>query len=243
MVPDLHVAEALTIPSELNAQVPRRTRISGNCIPRVMSAVLCLAFGISGAYFLIRGAMQDEQTKSSLRRERNEATGDVTRIIKSRVDYRFTVNGATFTGQAVRPDPKQIGLRESDPIRIRFLPSNPAVNHPAAWEESPSIWFGVTLSLMVASGAMVPIAWLRKDRRLVAEGMPVIAVITNWTRGSKGGYYAHYEFQTQDGDRITGSGGPYEIAKEIAARMCVLYLPTNPRENQIYETLGYRAAQ
>jgi hypothetical protein len=182
---NLHLAEAPTIPSELMGQLPRRTRISHNGIQMAIAATGLLAFAVFSSYFVIANALQARQTRDALRRESNETTGQVKRTHKSKVDYTFTVDGRSFAGEAFMPNQMAESLRDFDPLPVRYLPSNPAINHPAAWEESRSPWFGLTLSILSAAGALLPLGWLRSDRHLVAEGKPAVAVITKWVRGSR----------------------------------------------------------
>ena len=184
----------------------------------------------------------------TLRREGSEAVGLVGWTHKSEVDYTFTVDGRSFTGEASMPNQVAKSLDRFDRLPIRYLPSNPAINHPAAWEESRSPWLGIALAILSAAGAFLPLGWLRNDRRLVAEGKPTVAVITKWVRGSKGGAGADYEFRTECGSATTGStrSAMFDwnvVRQKTGVAICVLYLPTNPRQNLPYEELGYRVAQ
>jgi hypothetical protein len=183
------------------------------------------------------------QNRAALRLQSTETFGEVGWTMKSVVHYTFTVNGTSFKGKAVIP--RHMRIRDSDPFLIRYLPSDPTINHPAAWEWSesgdwariisPSIFIGVALLLFLL---------IRADRRLVAEGLPVVAVVTECSRnrGRSGGFIAKYEFRTADGSPAAGSGW-YADPKEVGAKICVLYLPQNPRRNGPYASLNYRVAQ
>jgi len=82
---------------------------------------------------------------------------------------------------------------------------------------------------------------LSKDRRLVAEGTPAVAVITNCS--AKGRWFsAKYQFCTEDGKVTTGSSS-YESRREIGANIWIIYLRENPEQNRAYPTLNYRVAQ
>jgi hypothetical protein len=139
--------------------------------------------------------------------------------------------------------PRKIGenLRDSDPLSILYLPSNPAVNHPAAWEDSQPIWLGFIFLAMALASAFMFLKTLREERLLIANGTPAVALITK-TSSTRSGYLVKYDFRTADGIVITGSSG-YEICPEIGANICVLYLPQNPSRNQLYPFRYYCVAQ
>lgn len=244
----LHPAEAATVPSELMGQLPRRTRITDNGIQTAIAATGLLAAAVFFSYIAIGNTLQAAHTRNTLRRESKEATGEATGTYKSRVDYIFTVDGRSFTGRAAVPDQIAGSLKLWGSLPIRYLPSNPAVNHPAAWEEFPSPWLGIAASILCAAGALLPLGWLRDDRRLVAEGKPTVALATKWVLGSKGGVGVDYEFRTEFGNATIGSSRSAvfernDSSQKSGALVCVLYLPTNPRHNRPYEGLGFRVAQ
>jgi hypothetical protein len=235
---NLSVAEASIIPSELLGQLPRRTRLEK---PIQWVVVVTILLGIVVAIILWAGkfAVQLTETRTALRHESSEATGVVDDIWRSRVNYSFAANGRSFTGSASRSGPK---LRVSDPLTIRYLPSNPAVNHPAAWEE-PTVaalfpfWIPTVLVLIL----VMMLIRMRIIRRLLSEGMPAVAVVTKRCRGARGGVYVVYEFRTEEGRAMTGSDG--ESPEDIGANICVLYLPQNPRRNMRYPSSDYRVVQ
>ena len=243
-----NLADAPTIPSELMGQLPRRTCISNNGIRMAIAATGLLAFAVFLSYVVVGNSLKAMRTSDTLRREGSEAVGLVGWTHKSEVDYTFTVDGRSFTGEASMPNQVAKSLDRFDRLPIRYLPSNPVINHPAAWEESRSPWLGIALAILSAAGAFLPLGWLRNDRRLVAEGKPTVAVITKWVRGSKGGAGADYEFRTECGSATTGStrSAMFDwnvVRQKTGVAICVLYLPTNPRQNLPYEELGYRVAQ
>ncbi|MGA2349187.1 MAG: DUF3592 domain-containing protein [Terracidiphilus sp.] len=232
------VAEASIIPSELTGRLPRRTRIEK---PMQWAVIVTILLGIAVAIFLWAGrfAVQLMQTRTALRHESSETTGVVEELLKTRVKYSFVVNGRSFTGSASRPGLK---LRESDPLTIRYLPSNPAVNHPAAWEEPiDAAWFPFLIPTVLVLTLMGLMFNMRSIRRLLVEGRPAVAVVTKRSRGARGGVYVVYEFRTEDGRVMTGTWG--ESPEEIGANLCVLYLPQNPRRNMRYPSSDYRVVQ
>jgi hypothetical protein len=82
---------------------------------------------------------------------------------------------------------------------------------------------------------------LRRDRQLVAEGVPTAGVVRKCSFRGGGVWRAKHEFRTEDG-RVAG-GSCYSNRPEIGSSVCVLYLPQNPRRNKMYPVLTYRVAQ
>ena len=160
-----------------------------------------------------------------------------------RVEYTFAVGGLFFTGESRVPKQIWPGLREGGSLPVRFLPGSPAANHPAAWE-APALraWGPLIIPIVPAAFGILLLAQLRGQRRLAAQGLPATAVITKCGRGSKGGFWVEYEFQTADGSSAKGRGWP-DCHMEVGATIVVLYLPQKPRLNQPYPMSYYRVVE
>jgi hypothetical protein len=240
----LSVHNESVIPSELMSQLPRKTRLSRDGIWGVITMAVILAFPAFMACFTFNNWFQVIQTRDALRRESREAEGVITQIKYGkgyRVYYTFVVDGRSFTGHSFMPREVGSRLRDSDPLVIRYLPSNPAVNHPAGWESSQSIWPGILLLILLLASSFVFLRMLRRERLLIANGTPALALITKCS-STKGGYLLKYDFRTADGMVVTGSGGNGSCP-EIGAHICVLYLQQNPSCNQPYPSRYYCVAQ
>jgi hypothetical protein len=240
----LSVDSESIIPSELLGQLPRRTRLSGDGIWGVIALTIILAFPAFIACMAFNTWFQVNQTRDALRRESSEVAGVVTQIKYGKVDrvyYTFVVDGRSYTGHSTMPRKIGNNLRDSDPLSIRYLPSNPSVNHPAEWEDSESIWLGIIFLTFLSAMVFMVLKNFRNDRLLVANGMPAVALITK-SSSTRGGYLVKYDFRTADGMVIKGSGG-YDFRPEIGARICVLYLPQNPKRNQTYPSRYYCVVQ
>jgi hypothetical protein len=107
--------------------------------------VLLLIFLVGFGTLVIRSCVQElrqAQWRDILRTKGQVAFGEVTQSFVGRggdafVTYKFDVNGTAYSGNAQLPRHySRAGLHESDGIFIRFLPSDPSVNHPKAWEWS-----------------------------------------------------------------------------------------------------------
>lgn len=152
------------------------------------------------------------------------------------------MNGATFAGKARVPKQLLHTVEDSKTLPVRYLPGNPALNHPAAWKGSmPSdrktflIFFGILALFGV--GLLVS---LFGERRLLAKGTPVLAMITSCQPASNGvGFVVKYAFSA-GGRPLREGNGWLEKRQEVGAKTWVLYLPQKPRQNHTYPMLNVR---
>ena len=155
--------------------------------------------------------------------------------------YTFHANGIALEGRSPAPGQLWETLRETGDLAVRFLPSNPSINHPAAWEESalPG-WGAFVVPAIPAAVGLLVLAKLRRTRRLVAEGVATAGVVTKCYRGGKGSWWVNYDFRTADGKAANGT---YNVNLPIGVVICILYLPRNPDRNQPYLESWYRVAR
>lgn len=249
MDPNLNLAGASTIPSELTGQVPRKTCLSRKGIGMAIRITILLALAVAVAIWVGMDTVQQMQHRAALRLGGSEAVATITwmgssgRSATITVKYRFTVNGEIFTGKAVVPHQLYPSLLMSDSLPIRYLPADRTVNHPAAWEWSAFlVWDSFFALLMLVATAMMLLLWLRIERRLVVEGVPAVGVITKCSPSTRGGFFVKYEFHAEDGRVIKGNGWS-ESSQEGGASICILYLPQNLWRNKPYPSANYRVAQ
>lgn len=244
-----HSAEALTIPSELMGLRPRRVRLSGNCLLQVTIATTLLVLGVAGAVWIGVDAVRQTQHKAALRQGGSEGVALITsrgregRSATVTVRYDFNVNGEIFTGKADVPDQLNSSLQASGSLPILYLPADPTVNHPAAWEWSPQ-WGSLFGPMIFAGAGIFSLALVRTQRRLVVDGVPVVAVVTACSGpvGRSVWFGVKYEFRTEDGRVMEGSGRS-ENRQEVGTKICVLYLPQNPEKSLPYASANYRVAE
>ncbi len=149
------------------------------------------------------------------------------------MSYKFTANGRSFSGTAGVPDRLLKSLRKSNSLTVRYLPSNPDINHPAAWEWSLlsfCIWMSIPIAIV--AGAGIPLARFCRRRQLVTVGAPVAGVVTQCVFKRVLFLYS-YEFTTEKGEAFSGSGRS-AVNQEIGESIWILYLPQNPRQNLPY---------
>ena len=149
-----------------------------------------LVAGLAIGFLMGKNAVQAMRNREALRQAgsqvigNNEVIGTIDQLTSGRnshhVQYTFiTSDAAVYTGTAPVPDNMWSGLQVYGSLSVRYLPADPTVNHPAAWEESDfSIWAVVfSPSIFVAAG-LFSLLSLRGGRRLVAEGTPAVATVT-----------------------------------------------------------------
>lgn len=248
MESDPGAPETPAVPTELTGQLPRRTRLTGNGIKTVITAailfllptVLCLQFGIH--------TLQLRRQETALRRSGSETTGEIKRVwVPSGssahwVSYNFAVKGANFKGEARVPKQLLQTVKNSYTLPVRYLPGNPAVNHPAEWKGSPR-WHWVVIVIPIILGVVFGVMMLLLlggQRELLVKGTPALAAVTKCSR-SRNGFMAKYEFRTSEGI-VTQGAGWCKNQQEIGAKIWVLYLPRNPQASRPYPVPAFRVA-
>jgi len=234
-------AITLTRPPELSGSVPRRVQMNYGDARYLLTVVLL--FFVGGLIFLgwlCHEDFRQVRQRALLRRDARETKGQVTGFSFSRyspmsVNYKFTVDGLIYNGEALEPQNSQPGTSydKGDEILVRFLPSDPATNHPAAWEWSVAIgwWFVVGEAFLTTMGALALIALLR-SRGLARNGIVASAVVKA-CRKSDRWFRVDYEFDTENGAFIKGHSD-FKEEYGVGARIWVLYLPSKPQRNHSY---------
>ena len=234
-------SEMSKVPSELTGPLPRKVQMSEG--DARFGLMLVWLFFVGGSIFLgslFYDYVTQFQQRAALRGNSREVVGEVTgfsypRLAPMSIDYSFVVNGVIYSGEANKPATPRRGTSfdKHDQIRIKFLPSNPAVNHPSAWEWSPAIgWITTAGSVFFWTIGGVTLAVLLRDRKLAREGKVAAAVVTSCTRKDRR-FDVEYEFCIGDGPPIKGKS---DCADEFGAgaRVWILYLPQKPQRNNMY---------
>ena len=231
-------AEAPPMPGELNAPVPRRTRLNRNGKGMIAAVAIYLIMAAIFAGMIAVDITRQSHENAALRSSGQETTGEFTYFSKgNRIHYTFTVNGAWFNGSAIAPQGMQATLHRFDYLPIRYLPANPAINHPAAWEWTVQ-WGNFLAPLLPGFFIVLFAVILHRDRQLVANGAPAVGTVLKCNH-SRSGFLLSYEFRTADGNMVKGnSGSPEQFA--IGTHIWILYLPENPKRNESYSSTHYR---
>ena len=229
-------ATASIIPPELTVPPPRNPRLSGGGFGAIAFFVAFLAFVLFLGSDAWKDALHEIPDRAALHADANETAGTFLKWKQRKSDtaiYTFTVNGKAYTGQARVPVQFLYSVGHSNSLPIRYLPSNPSINHPADWEWSPILdWEApLFLSIMIMPGYML--LTIRMERQLLAQGTPTIAVVSKCSTGGRGGIFLKYEFRSQDGTIIQGSASS-QTPRDVGDQICVLYMPQSPSRNQPY---------
>lgn len=231
--------DSATIPNELTGPTPRNLSITVWGALSTVVAAVALSLCVAGAVWFGNRAMQTIQQTAALHSSGVMATGEVVETWREgkahalHASYTFRTNGTSITGKAEIPKNLESAFNAYSVISIRYLPSDPAINHPAAWDESASAaWFAEIFPLMPGVLGTWLLFMLRAEKKLLVEGTPVIATVTECTRG-RNGFFTRYEFQTADGQ---GADGSYTFGsrQETGSTLCILYLPQKVGSNEPY---------
>lgn len=233
----------LPIPDELLGNDARRVRLAGkNGWYGVFLGVVGICIGVYGlgSYFHEIGVQMPR--RAILRGQGREIRGVVTKIDETRhaglfVDYSFAVGGRSYSGRANVPDRAQKGLTDSGPISIRYLPSNPNINHPAGWEWSALADMNVVpFVVFFALVGVLCLGFVWREREILRRGKPTQGVVIDcepyW-----GMYRVSYRFSTDTGELMEGRSQS-ETSYETDRKILILYLPGNPKRNRSY-SLSY----
>lgn len=227
-----------TGPSELRTPPPRRVSLTGHGFQMAFAAAILLALAAAGAVWIAQYAARQAQRDSALQQSGRQITGAITQIQTSgtfepRVDYTFTVGGATYAGHARLSTRMANALSAAHSLSVLYLPSNPALNHPAGFERSPrsdmALLVAPAISALLGFLLFVP---LFVERRMAAEGVPVIATVTKCAR-ARHGHFLNYAFHLENGTAIKGRGW-YQNWQEPGTAIWAIYLPRTPRRNLPY---------
>jgi hypothetical protein len=150
------------------------------------------------------------------------------------VSYRFLADGREIIGRSQLYRIRWSSLSAGDSLPIRYLPTNPTVNHPVQPTPGPAPdWLPWMMAGIFFWPPFLFWAMIRRQARLLAEGRAAPATITQIRRAKQ--LVAYYEFPLLNGQVMKGRSQVSRRGKfEPGATACVLYLPDNPKRNALY---------
>lgn len=244
-------AESPMISPEIVGPPPRKIELTGNGITLAIVTAVSIAIAAIFTCFIAAEALQQVQIRSDLPSGGNETLGKIERLhqpypLKEYVDYTFIADDKTYTGKAIVPLDVYHTIKSASSLSIRYLPDNPAVNHPVDWEWSIiSEWDPFfTISLVAGLGCLLfLLPQLLFERKLAAEGAATIGVVKKCSVSGRGGQFVNlrYDFRTHDDIEVQGSGS-FQTRQEIGAKLMVFYLPQKPSKNLPYPLSSWRIA-
>ena len=232
--------ENWTPPDGLGYSSLRPVRLTGAGIALLVVAAMMLLGAVAAGIGLGTTAGRQGKEHRLLLEQGANTDARITRLWRSGgedqqhwVSYRFTVQERAYETRKTVPARIWQKLTVGSSLPVRFLPSNPKVNHPSGWNDTPMPpWVPYLVSL-----ALVVAAWgctirLRTEMRLLTEGRPAPGTVTGQRR-TKDGTVIRYEFQLLNGATAKGRGQTRR-PPAIGSQICVLYDPENPRRNAPY---------
>lgn len=232
--------------SVINANIPRRVHFDKVSLRILIPMLIVLMVGIMGGAWISSRDIRAAHLLNILRREGRVTYGTVTKSSPipngAKVEYSFSVDGISYSGQAVTKtdhyDVPEVGGR----LHIWYLPGNPHINLPTRWE-----WFSAwdiysdifLLFLMGVAGVVISVSF--RERTLARMGIVVEGRVTGCAPNGKL-VKVYYEFNTEDNGVIEGSREMPE-AREFGASIMIIYLRHNPKRNGIYPLGGFRIAE
>jgi len=209
---------------------------------------------VSGVWLYVLAA-RDAARFDRIMREGVSTQAEVIRVGRTRRDdevrrvvtYRYTVEARTYGGYTTlgKRDRRRFDIGSSIPVR--YLPADPKRSWMQGYEpKGVPLWVFPVVALGLALGT-APIALvLRSQRRLLEEGRPALARVTQCRRTQSSGHSrtrVQYEFRILSGAIRTGS---YEVEKNPPAAgstLTVIYHREEPRRNARYPLPLVRTAR
>jgi hypothetical protein len=221
---------------EINAGIPGKVRPTDGMQKALWLGLFVLGVLATLMAGYVHSKIQEALHREALSRVGRDAPARVTKIRPSRhgswVYYAFRFGGAVYQGK-VNSDDMVWDAHVGELIPIRFLPSDPSVNHPTPWVLwvwSDFVFVAFMLfSFGVAANAAV---WVYGERRLarigwVTEGK-VIACAPNGSR-----FRVDYEIFDEHNTLFDGANENSDEYKTDSS-IRVIYLRKNPKRNDTY---------
>jgi len=232
-----------TPPPEL-VRYEREVQLSPQGVAIAVLAGIMILGGVAAGIALETAGNRQSEEQSLLREQGKDAEATVTRLWRARdkerrpmVAYQFETEGRTYRRSVTAPLAVWKKLAAGSPLAVRFLPSDPARNHPRDWAESTMpLWLSLLVgAMLIAVGAFL-VLMLRRQLALLSEGRPAPAVVTRYSYAQHGQKNLHYEFPLMSGSVAKGRSGPKSTRRlpAIGATICVIYDRENPRRNAPY---------
>lgn len=241
-------AEALAISPELVGPPPRRIQLTGYGITLAVVMAVLIAAAVIFTCFIASEAARQVQIRTALRGVGNETLGKIEKLhqpyaLKEYVDYIFIADSKTYRGTAIVPLEVYHMIKSASSLSIRYLPEDPALNHPVDWEWSVmSEWDPIFIVILLAGlGCLLfLVPQMRFERRVAAEGVAAVGVVTKCSVSGKGGFInLKYDFRAQD-DLLVKGRRDFKTRQEVGAKILILYMPQKPKQNVPYPLSAWR---
>jgi hypothetical protein len=231
-----------TAPDGLGYSGLRPVRLSGTGYAILVLSAIFVIVGLGLGSFLWNKSHRERAEREQLEHGGARAQATVVRLWRSgengstrRMSYRFEVGGRVVTGTTGVPKTNWTALHTGDSVPVRYLPANPAVNHPEQWSRrvSPEL-LGLLIPLLFCGIASGFLLMVRCQSRLLSEGRPAPGVVVKARRSDKH-VVVNYEFRLLSGAVRKGkSSCSGHNVPGLGSEVCVIYDPDNPKRNALY---------
>jgi len=235
--------EPKDLPVELMGRMPRRVRLTGTGWLNVFAATLFSLLGAAFAVHIAKEFVHDTAIKNALRQSGVESRGQIIdawaggKYSAPGISYSFSVDGTSYTGRSDVPHNLLGSLHQNDSLTVRYLPADPNTSHPAAWEESTaSLLRGLFFPIFLVFFGLMFVRRFPLQRRLAMQGLAVRGCVTEREGNgpSRGQPYVNYTFRIASNDEVEIGSCPCDSYPKAGSSVCVLYLPQDPKRNEIY---------
>ena len=224
---------------EINAAIPRSVYLSADGQTPLQVLLGILVFGLICVAAISYFTLKDKHEADALQRDGQKAIGSVTKIIHPRrsgdyVYYAFPFGGTMHHGGATISDFQAMRVQVGEQLPIRFLPSDPSVNHPSGWD----YWgFGQIVAygwgLMVVGLGVKGLVSLYLRRRLGRIGWVTGGkVIACAPKGSR--FRVDYVFSNENGTEFDGANEYSYDEYPYGSKICIIYMRHDPKRNHTY---------
>ena len=238
-----------TPPRGLDRARPREVCLTGaGKALMVLAAVLGVAALAVGILLEVaaRGQAEDRRVWDE---QAVSSQGRITRLWQRRqgdqnrhwIAYEFPANGKTYGGDARISRSLWNTLEVGAAVPVRYISSHPDVNH--AFAQAPDTmprFLPYVIALALGGLSWLCFYFVRRERRLLAEGRAAVAIITGHSKmhrsshGGEVGKVASYQFAQMSGALAKGETGPRKKPPAIGSTISILYDPENPGRNSPY---------
>jgi hypothetical protein len=209
----------------------------------VFAGALFSLVGVAMGVVIVKQVMHAAAAQNALRQSGRESLGEVTdKWIGGRgqapynINYTFSVDGTFHTGKSETPSDTWKSLHQYDSLPIRYLPTNPNVNHPAAWEGPTYSALGTLFypAFFVVLGFMF-VRRFPSQRRFAADGVAVRGCVTVCSGpGRSGSFGLTYTFRNVSNNELESGRCASDSSCEIGSDVWVLYEPSDSSRSEIY---------
>ena len=234
-----------SLPPELERSAPRDVGLTAGGRALIVLAWLLAAAAIGAGVALHFEARRQAHAAADFDRRGVTANAVVDRLWRKTGDgkpafaaFHFEANGTRIDGESRMQLSAWRELRTGSTIVVRYLQENPR-SFLLAGQRRSRMPFAVpyVVSFILAAFALLCLAPIRWQRRLLSEGRAARAVVTKvkQNKGSHGETHRamDYQFRVLAGTIATGKGTAPKTA-EVGATISVVYDPERPTRNRPY---------